>query len=85
MEEVSFKREGNSLILSIGGEEAGSILVKKEKGTLVIEKTLIKDNYRGKGLASLRRKEILSYARKEGLGVSAECSYAKTYLEKHPS
>lgn len=46
--------------------------------------TFVDEKYRGQGLAGKLMEQAVSYIQKQQGEIVAECSYAKSYLEKHP-
>ncbi|MEM2902711.1 MAG: GNAT family N-acetyltransferase [Candidatus Bathyarchaeia archaeon] len=53
-----------------------------EHGKLRILSTYTPKEFRGKGLAAKLMEEAVNYAETNGLTLSPECSYAKSYLNK---
>lgn len=83
MDSYRFEIGDSRLALYAGEDIAGYLVLKKEGTSLTILETHVLPSFQGKGLASSRRKEILSYAKENGLRLASECSYATAYLEKH--
>ncbi|MGQ9479015.1 MAG: GNAT family N-acetyltransferase [Thermoproteota archaeon] len=55
-----------------------------EKGRVIVVSTFTPPEHRGKGLAARLMDEVVSFASSEGLKIVPLCSYAKSYMEKHP-
>jgi predicted GNAT family acetyltransferase len=55
-----------------------------EDGLLDIEHTEVPEALAGRGLAGTLVAAALAWARAQGLRVRATCSYARSYLHKHP-
>jgi predicted GNAT family acetyltransferase len=53
-------------------------------GVLTIVHTEVPSELGGRGIAGDLVKTMLEYARSQGAKVVPACSYAKTYLERHP-
>lgn len=54
-----------------------------EKGVCNIDHTYVDDDYRGMGLAGKLVQEAVDSIEKRGCKVTATCSYAKHWLDKH--
>lgn len=52
--------------------------------TLAITHTLVPDAIGGRGIASELVRTAVEFARAEGLKVQPACSYAETWLRRHP-
>lgn len=55
-----------------------------EAGVLVITHTLVPPAIGGRGIASDLVRAAFDHARKEGLKVRPECSYADVWARRHP-
>lgn len=51
--------------------------------TMVVPHTEVNSEYEGQGIASALTKELLEYAKQQGLSVSPICPYTKVYIERH--
>ena len=58
--------------------------VLTENGGLDIRHTIVPEEIGGRGIASNLVREAYNYARAHNLKPVATCSYAVTWLEKHP-
>lgn len=56
----------------------------KEGEKLYLTHTEVPEKFRGQGVAAHLVKEVLAYARKEGLFVVPLCSYVSYYINNHP-
>lgn len=52
--------------------------------TMTITHTRVPEAIGGQGIAAALTKAALEHARSAGLAVVAQCSYAHTYLARHP-
>ncbi len=69
-------------------DENGKVLaeitfVKKNDRTYDIDHTFVDDTLRGQGIASVLVEKAVKEIRSRGFEVSATCSYAKKWMEKH--
>lgn len=62
----------------------GYVDYKLADGGLDIRHTIVPKEIGGRGIASALVKAAYDYARAEGLKPVATCSYAVTWLERHP-
>ncbi|WP_100012366.1 GNAT family N-acetyltransferase [Lentibacillus sediminis] len=60
------------------------IFSQSEEKNLVIEHTYVSDELRGEGVAGQLISQVVNIAREEDKKIIALCSFAKSYLEKHP-
>ena len=56
---------------------------EKEKGVFCIEHTFVDDSLRGQGIASKLMELAVNEIKNSGGKITASCSYAKKWLEKH--
>jgi predicted GNAT family acetyltransferase len=54
------------------------------KGDMAIMHTEVPKAYEGKGIAAAMVKEVLEYAKKEGLKILVYCPYTAMYIKRHP-
>lgn len=54
------------------------------KGSLVLMRTLVPSQHRGKGMASALVKYVLDQARDNGLRIIVYCGFVNKYIEQHP-
>ena len=67
---------GNNLLAELTYE-------KLDEHTVEINHTFVDPSLRGQGIAGQMMEAAMAYFRKEGLKVTASCSYAKAWLEKN--
>ena len=69
--------------VALGDEQAVLNYNLRDKA-LVITHTGVPPAWEGRGIAASLTRAALDYARAQGLAVPAVCSYAATYLQRHP-
>lgn len=65
------------------GHEA-ELVYRMRDGRLTIEHTGVPEAIGGRGVAGALVREVLEYARAEGLRVIPACSYSAVYIRRHP-
>lgn len=65
-------------------KEVGYVSFEISNNILDIMHTVVKEEYQGKGYASLLIKEVIEYAKKNNYYLHPTCSYAVNYFIKHP-
>jgi predicted GNAT family acetyltransferase len=53
-------------------------------GVMMITHTEVAPQLEGRGIASALMDEVMAYARKAGLKVRPLCSFARSYMQRHP-
>lgn len=81
--EVIHNENKRSFEVMIDGARAHADYVI-ENGMLDVRHTFVPDSLRGKGLAGIVVKAAFDYALEQGLIPVGTCSYAATWLERHP-
>lgn len=54
----------------------------KEKGIIIIERTFVSEELRGRGIAAQLLEKVVSKARAEGSKIIPECSYAQKVMNR---
>ena len=67
----------------LDGHEA-ELVYRHQHGRMVIDHTGVPEAIGGRGLAGALVRAALDYARAEGLRVVPLCSYAASYIQRHP-
>lgn len=81
-EELNKKGE---FVVTVDGVRAGEMTYSRASDTLVIvDHTLVEDDFRGRGLASALVRAGVEWARAEGTKILPLCPYAKAYFQRHP-
>jgi predicted GNAT family acetyltransferase len=62
----------------------GFVEYAREGDVLIIAHTVVPPEIGGRGIAGKLVEAALHYARKEGLKVRPDCSYAAAYMRRHP-
>jgi len=65
-------------------EGRGEIVYRTDGQTLTIVHTEVDPSLEGKGVAGQLVRAALDHARANGLRVDPVCSYANTYMQRHP-
>lgn len=68
--------------LQEGEAEAGFLTYVRRDGVMVIEHTVVSEDFRGRGIAGRLVERAAAYAREQSLGVEPQCSYARRFLER---
>ena len=61
----------------------GRIEYRLGDGVMTVEHTEVDPALEGRGVAGGLVRAALEHARREGLKVDAECSYTRSYMERH--
>ena len=81
--EVQHNEAASQFQADVDGEEA--VLVYMRSGnSLVIVSTRVPPQFRGMGIAAKLTTTAFEYARTNGLSVTPMCSYASTFVRRHP-
>jgi|LAHS01.1.fsa_nt_gb uncharacterized protein len=78
------KEEGRAVIYREDGFMLAECDYTEDKDTLTITHTFVDDSLRGQGLAAKLVETVLGVAKEKNKAVKATCSYARSYLAKHP-
>ncbi len=62
--------------------EAGYLTYVRKDGVMVIEHTVVSEDFRGQGIAGRLVERAAAYAREQSLRVEPQCSYARRFLER---
>lgn len=76
-------REASRFELEVEGQ-ISVLEYMRDGSTLIYTHTEVPPALRGRDLAAQLTRYGLDYARAEGLGVRALCSYTAKYIERHP-
>jgi predicted GNAT family acetyltransferase len=68
---------------TLDGRE-GRIEYRLRPGVMTIVHTEVDPALEGRGVAGALVRAALEHARQQGLKVDAECSYTRSYLDRHP-
>src|SRR5207245_5158641 len=81
--EVRVEHEPGRFVVRLDGAEA--TLVYERRGDLLdLQHTFTPPALRGRGIAARLTKAAFAYARAQGLRIVPTCSYARSYLARHP-
>jgi predicted GNAT family acetyltransferase len=62
----------------------GRIEYRERAGVMTIVHTEVDPALEGRGVAGALVRAALEHARQQGLKVAPECSYTRSYMERHP-
>ena len=62
--------------------DAEIVYEHKEKGVIVIERTFVSEALRGRNIAGELLRSVVDMARKEGLKIIPECTYAQKAMNR---
>lgn len=83
--ELTYKIEENGIF---GSDASGNVLAEitfaQEGDSYCINHTLVDDSLRGMGIAGILVQKAVDEIKSRGAKVTATCSYAAHWLEKHP-
>ena len=66
------------------GDVIAEITFPAKDGVAVIEHTFVDSSLRGQGVAGELMRRAVEQIKKDGNAIAAVCSYAVSWLEKHP-
>lgn len=70
--------------LWVGEDRVGTLTVRDEPDAIVLVETVVRPEFEGHGYGSRLVAGALSDARQAGRKVRIECSFARSYVERHP-
>ena len=82
MVKIVFEQENLRAAARDGENLAGECQMREENGGWIIEHTKVDEAYGGQGIAKKLVMCLVEAARGEKIPLSAECTYAKSVLEK---
>jgi len=80
---IEHQPEGNRFEATLDGRH-GRIEYRVGDGVMTIEHTEVDPELEGRGVAGALVRAALEHARSAGLKVDPECSYTRSYMERHP-
>ena len=80
--DVVHRPEQSRFEAEIGGEVA-FLSYERVAGTAVLTHTIVPRDLEGRGIAAQLAQTAVGWARGEGLQVDPQCSYVRSWLEKH--
>lgn len=85
MTELTYRVEDNGIFASNSeGTVLAEITFSKEEDAYCIHHTFVDDSLRGMGIAGILVQKAVDEIQRRGYRVTATCSYAVRWLEKHP-
>lgn len=80
---ITHDQQTHRFTTRLEGHEA-ELVYRLRDGRLTIEHTGVPEAIGGRGVAGALVREVLEYARAEGLRVVPACSYSAVYIRRHP-
>lgn len=80
---VSHDPVGQRFVVLLDGHQA-RLDYQRTDGSLDLTHTLVPDAIGGRGVAGQLVRAALEFARAQGLRVRPSCSYAETWMRRHP-
>lgn len=81
--QIDHQRDQNRFLATLEGHEA-KLTYRLGGGRMTIDHTGVPRPIGGRGVAAELVRAALDFARSEGLKVVPACSYAATWIERHP-
>jgi predicted GNAT family acetyltransferase len=81
--DIRNNEEASRFESTLGGE-VGYAAYELQEGQITFTHTIVPDPIEHRGLGSALVKHGLDYARAQGLKVVPQCSFVKSYIDKHP-
>ena len=82
--DISFERREDRYELLAGGKVAAFANYQSAPGHVTFVHTEVLPGNEGRGLGSQLARHVLDDSRKQGLKVSARCSFIAKFIEEHP-
>lgn len=83
---VDLNNSKSLFFIEVDGEIAAEMKVTFESSDrIIIEHTLVRPNYKGKGFGKVIVDSLVDYARDNGIKIIPRCEYAKSVFEKTPN
>ena len=83
MTDIAHRSERRRFVTEVDGHEA-YVEYEIEGGAMIITHTIVPAAIGGRGIAGQLVRAALDYVRSEGLKVVPRCSYADTWMHRHP-
>lgn len=77
------KRVEDKFLIRLTSGKYAYLKYRSRGGIMYVDATFTPKEYRGRGLAEKLMKAIIEYARKNEFKIVPNCSYAKSYFERH--
>jgi len=77
------KRRPNEFVIRLAPGRYAYLKYSMSGNALHIDATFTPEEYRGRGLAEKLMEAAIAYAQQNALKIVPNCSYAKSYFEKH--
>ena len=81
---MNIKHESNKFFVERESEELASLAYTPDNEVLTVVHTEVSTVLAGQGIGKKLVSEVVQYARDEGKTIDAQCSFARSVIEKHP-
>ena len=81
---MDIKHESNKFFVEKDSEELASLAYTPDNEVLTVVHTEVSSELSGQGVGKKLVSEVVQYARDEGKSIDAQCSFARSVIEKHP-
>lgn len=81
---MDIKHESNKFFVERESEELASLAYAPDSEVLTVVHTEVSPKLSGQGVGKKLVGEVVQYARDEGKSIDAQCSFARSVIEKHP-
>ena len=81
---MNIKHESNKFFVERESEELASLAYTPDNDVLTVVHTEVSSELSGQGVGKKLVSEVVQYARNEGKSIDAQCSFARSVIEKYP-
>lgn len=81
---MDIKHESNKFFVERESDELASLAYTPDDEVLTVVHTVVSPELSGQGVGKKLVGEVVQYARDEGKSIDAQCSFARSVIEKHP-
>lgn len=81
---MDIKHESNKFFVERESDELASLAYTPDDEVLTVVHTVVSPELAGQGVGKKLVSEVVQYARDEGKSIDAQCSFARSVIEKHP-
>ena len=82
--EVRHEPEEDRFLALLDAQPAGFLAYSLEEGLYDLQHTVVRPDFRGRGVASTLIAQVLAAVRAEGKQVLPSCPFVRGYLQEHP-
>ncbi|TAA72012.1 GNAT family N-acetyltransferase [Planococcus salinarum] len=81
---MDIKHESNKFFVERESDELASLAYTPDDEVLTVVHTVVSPELEGQGVGKKLVSKVVQYARDEGKSIDAQCSFARSVIEKHP-